>query len=299
MNTLFYNHNIYFKSNKLIPFEAGLNNNIKEEIQKVDIANISKKLFKKNIFTDFKRNKIIAWCSEKVTSIFEDLNENYDLNLILPKGIYVEDFAKLNVGSQTMSGFSNLQPTILRKNSKEIIPSRVVFFNTFETLCSKITNEKKFYYNWTNINEIADNRFIKNYSGTNHFLDVFIHEFLHVAHENRLIKKFGLNDFAEKLDKLFDEKQLLLYRKKYGPIVDKICIYARNNPLDAVACDMSRLITKSLDKDTLLPISNPFLNTPYEEKLSLEKAQNKILYHFDKRKILDEKLRNFWDGNFD
>ncbi len=62
----------------------------------------------------------------------------FGLKLALPKGIFVEDFKDLNVDNPSMYGFCNLAPTKLKKNSDEITPSRIIFFNSFKQLKIKL-----------------------------------------------------------------------------------------------------------------------------------------------------------------
>ena len=80
-----------------------------QEIQRADILEISSRLAKKGIPTDFKGNKIIAWCCDKTIEIFEQINQKFKTNLSLPKGIFVENFQSLNVDTPNMYGFCNLQ----------------------------------------------------------------------------------------------------------------------------------------------------------------------------------------------
>ena len=282
--------------NQNVSFEAGLTPQMIQEIQRANVSEISIKLAKKGIPTDFKGNKIIAWCCDKTVEIFEQIDKNFGANLTLPKGIYVEDFANLNVDSQTLRGFCNLLPTEeLRKNSNERILDRIVFFNTFDTFRSQQLQKNQWRWDWRYINSNADIDYSGKHSSTDHFLEVFLHELSHASHESRLLKKLK----AEKTDKIIKElnkeEQLQKYRKLYGSRVNQICNYAANTPLDAIACDMSRTIANSLDKDTLLPKTNPFLNTPYE-KLSF---WQRVPKYSNTDRPLNEILRNFWNGKFD
>ncbi len=96
---------------------------------------------------------------------------------------------------------------------------------------------------------------------------------------------------------IIDESQIEEYQKKYGKKLSQICNYALKNPFEAVACDISRVIADSLDKNTLMPIRNPFIGTPYE-KLSFWQRVN-IPKYSDEERPLKEILRNFWNGKFE
>lgn len=287
-----YSHE-YNDYNKIqnISFKAGLTPKMMQEIQNADVLEISKKLEQKGIPNDFKGNKVIAWCCDKTVEIFEHIKKG------LPQGIFVDDFTKLNVESQTMYGFCNLRPTELYKNSNEIVPSRTIFFNTFDTIRNKMPSYKQCLYDWSNINNIADEHYNTKHSATNHFLDLFIHEFSHVSHEGNLLDKINPNKLAEILEKIHENEQLVKYRTKYGSDMKQICTYAANTPLDAIACDMSKIITGSLENNVLLPTNNPFINTPYDKQNFLDKIN--ILNHFKNKKSLNDILRNFWNGKFD
>lgn len=292
------------KNNSLKPqkqnavFGAGLTPKIAQEIQQVDDLAISNRLAKKGIPTEFKGNKVVAWCCDKTVEIFEQLNEKYHTRLALPKGIYVDDFEKLNVDDVNATGFCNLFPTDkFKKNSNEFVPGDVIFFNSFETFKNQFPIEWQVLHNWNKINTIADAQYVTKYSSTNHFLDVFIHEFSHSTHEERLRKKIGGEVLEVKIDSVKTAKNIEEYKQKYGEKISQICKYALTNPLEAVACDMSRIITSCLDGNTLMPRKNPFIGTPYE-RLSLWKRVN-IPYYVDEQRPLIEILRNFWNGNFD
>lgn len=280
-----------------IAFRAGLTAKFAEEIRNSDVAEISARLAKKGIPTDFKENKIVAWCCEKAVNIFQQLNENFGTHLTLPKGIYMEDFADLNIGRITRADFCNLTQTQLIKGSSEIVPSRTVFFNTFETANTQASPETKWLYNWNQVNIIANFNHAIRQSGTDFFLDTFLHELSHVSHEDRLLSRFNEQVVAQKIKLAKDAKKIKDYQKKYGQKISQICDYALTDPLEAVACDMSRTIVSSLNKETLVPSRNPFIGTPYE-KLSFWQRVNLTEYS-DEDRPLNEILRCFWNGKFD
>lgn len=285
------------KNQNNITFKAGLTAKFAKEIQSTNIAKISKKLAKKNIETNFKNNKTIAWCNEKVIDIFQQLNDSFGLKLDMPKGIFVEDFENLNLTDSSIPSFCNLTPTKLKKNSDEIIPSRTIFFNTFESVLKKTSNEKKWLYSWDYVCKIADLNYKTNKLSTDHFLEKFLHEMIHVIHLNKLLNKFGGKALLKKLESVQDKKQIEQYQKIFGEKIKTICKYALTNQLEAIACDASRIIMDSLNKRTLQPIKNPFTNTPYENLSFLKKI--KIPAYSKEDMPLKEILRNFWNGTFD
>lgn len=283
-------NNIIHKNNYniSISFKAGLTPKIMKDIQAVNPTEISQYLSNKEIVTNFQDNKIIAWCCAKVVEIIEYINNHYNQKLSLPKGIFVENFNNLKIPSTNIFGFCNLQPVKLYHNN-EVIPSRVLFFNSFK-------NKNDSHLNWNNLDTISDNRFLEKQSGTDYFLDIFLHEFFHASHEDRLINKLGSRKLAKLFKLLNDDKFIEEYPKKFGLKISQICDYALINPMEAVACDMSRITVNSLNKETLLPESNPFIGTPYE-KLSFWKRINIPYYQLEEKPLI-EILRDFWNGKF-
>ena len=75
-------------------FRAGLTSAMRSEIRSVDVAKVSEALQKQGIQSDFKGNKMLAWCSLKSVEIINEINKRFGVKLGLPKGIFVEDFTK-------------------------------------------------------------------------------------------------------------------------------------------------------------------------------------------------------------
>lgn len=276
----FTQNNNSIKSSKIpITFGAGLTPKMMQEVYKADIVAISAKLAQKGIPNDFKGNKMLAWCCDKTVNIFQQFNKRFGLNLALPQEIHVEDFRKLNVDNPQMYGFCNLAPFKLRKGSGDDVPSRALFFNSL--------------HKWEDIDSISDKRYKEKLASTDFFLDIPFHEFIHSAHEDRLLDLYDGEILLEKLQSLEDPRQILMYQKKYGPKLSKISKYALNNPLDAIACDLSRRIANSIDKENLIPAKNPLTGVPYQKDLSkFQKLQLKL-------SPINNTLRNFWNGSFE
>lgn len=280
-----------------VSFGAGLTPQMAEAIRNTDICEISKKLANEGIENDFKDNKVVAWCCDKTVEIFKQLNERYNLKLALPKGVFLEDFENLNIdnANSCIYGFCNLLPTKLKKNSTLAIPEKTIFFNSFSASKEIIKDEIGCNSLWGNIDKISDNRFLDKNSSTDNFLDIFLHEFVHSSHEDKLLKQ---NNVVKKLKSMGDENYLKDFQQKYGQTLSQICEYASTSPMEATACDMSRRIADCLDPQTLSPTNNPFINSPYE-KLSIKQ---KIMYSNLSKKedlSLEELLRNFWNCRFE
>jgi len=268
------------------------------EIQSADVLQISDNLAKQGIKTGFSNNKVIAWCCEKTANIFNDLNKRYDLNLELPKGIFVEDFAKLNIDYEILPGFCTLAPIRLKANSSEITPEKTIFFNNFETALTKIPEDLKSKYNWNKINTTATVNYQNKYKSTDNFLEPFFNEFFHIVHIQNLIKNHGEKSYQKYIQQALSENGLISYEKRYGSKVSAICDYAKANPLEAVACDITKRTVDVLDKETLLPKSNPFANSPYNGSY-IHQAKIPSFLKQNKNKSLEELMNDFWNGKFD
>lgn len=277
--TFNYQNNNSQKSQKQnLAFEAGLTPRMMQEIQQSDVLAISNKLEAKGILNDFKDNKILAWCCNKTVEIFEQINQKFGTNLSLPRGIFVEDFKYLNTETPHAYGICNLTRTTLIKGSGEIIPSRIVFFNS--------------EHDWNDIDSIADKRYAGKKTGTDFFLYSILHEFTHVLHEDNLLGQFDGKIVLKKILSATNSRKVKKYQRKYGDRVSQLGTNALIDPLEAVGCDMPIKIIASLDKETLLPTKNPFIGTAYEKKASTKKYP-------DKKRPLEEILRNFWNGKFE
>ena len=102
-------------------FDYERNRAMKNEIVSSDVAKISKYLERQGVQNDFKNNKVIAGCVLKVFELMKPLKMG------LPRGVFVEDFKKLNI-SENHPAMVNLVPTKLYKEEDFIVPEMVIFF---------------------------------------------------------------------------------------------------------------------------------------------------------------------------
>ncbi len=205
------------------------------------------------------------------------------LKLGLPKGIFVEDFGKLNISEKKAAGLLNFAPTKLYSDKDIIVSEKTVFFNEHSPF-----NHKNGNFFWDNIDTISDRNFETNFSATDFFLDTFLHEFAHAAHEDNLMNKYNGKRLVNLLQKCLSPQNIQNFQTKYKDLFSKICQYADTNPLDTVACDLSKRIIESLDKNLLVVQNNFIKNSPYR-RFSLFGTP------FDE---LQQKLREYWKGNF-
>ena len=269
-------------------FRAGMTKAIRQEINSVDVNKISNMLFRENgIVSDFKQNKVAAWCSLKCVELIQALNKNYNLKLGLPKGVFVEDFKELHINDRIATGTTNILPTMLYENSNEIVPENTIFFNEFKGLNHKNGNEY-----WDKIDKWADINFDEHISATDFFMEIFIHEFAHVIHNNNLLKNMSMPKLAEKLKLTQNPIYLRKFQDKYENRLDKICTYASSHPFEAVACDLSKRIINNIDKDSFEINKNIISQSPYERT-------NFITRKLKYKDILDKLLNSIWRGKID
>lgn len=260
-------------------FHAGLTKQIRAEIRSCDINKISKELARNNIQSDFKGNKIVAWCCLKCYELFKSLK------LTLPNGIFVENFQEnLNIMYPDSIGFNNALPCKIYKNKNFIVPEKTLFFN--ENL-----PDNEFDNVWNYLDEIANKQYAEKAVPNDFFLDTFLHEFAHVAHEGNLIKRFNPSKLEYHYARSQDEGFLEKFKMKYYNILSNICEYAAESPHEAIACDMANRFVNNIDKNTLKLKHNFILNSPYK-KLSLKEH----LFGLQNQNNLDDLIRNFWYG---
>ena len=272
-----------FSSNKTT-FRAGLTNQIKNEINSCDVRKISHELRNVNIESDFKGNKVVAWCVFRCTKLITEINNKHGLNLALPKGIFVEDFSKLNVNNQDAFGFMNFAPTFLHSDKKIITPEKTIFFNEFKDMNYKSGNKI-----WEQSDEIADMNFENKGATTDFFLEIFLHEFAHVIHEGNMQTKIHNGSNLVNIIISMLKSQNPAFQKLRPEISEKICQYATTNQLEMTACDLTKRILDNASRETLQPIGNFTRNSPY-------KVKNIFKEIFTLNNKFNELLQNTWNG---
>lgn len=237
-----------FMPDNKITFGAGWNAKVEEEIRTCNIAEISQKLAKLGIESDFKDNKVVAWCCEKVANIYNQLNEKYKLDLDLPKCIFVEDFSDVINYESNIASLCYWVPSKCLKNSERIFPEKTLFFNS----------ECK----WENLNQLTEGTYKNKDFSSDHFLTLFIHEFGHAAHDGHLLKKYNPETLSDILDTTLTNKYALNYQIKYRNLLSKISRRATINQFETIADDMTKKIASSIDESFNI-IKNPFQSSSY------------------------------------
>lgn len=264
-------------------FGAGFTPKIAEKIKTCNINNISKELAEKGIQTDFKGNNVVAWCSEQIIKIFQQLNEQYKLKLELPKKILVEDFSKLNINNPEKIATCNWLPTRLIKGSDEVIPERTLLFNTD--------------FDWQNLDPFTEEMYKLGITSNNHFLTLPAHEFSHCSHNKHLIDITNPMQLATRLNSLIESGYLSRYQEKYARTLSNKSLLANANQFELLAEDMAQKIIRVLDINCF-PTSNPFKRSSYPNVSTGKFCMQFLVGLFRDRdtRNLDKLLRKSWNG---
>lgn len=250
-----------------INFKAGLSKQIKQEISSCDINRINREFSKQGVITDFKDNKIVAWCCLKALEI------NKTLKLNFPNMVKVEDFSKLDANEEAV-GLCNVVPTELYLDEDIIVKENSVFFNQ--------------NYDWESLDEKADDAFQAGQHSTDFFLETFLHEFAHAAHfKNLLLKMDGVQYVKNIVKSLRPENIQRLEQKFFGE--NNVCDYALVSPLEFVACDLAKRTIENLDKNSLDVKTSFISKSPY--------SKTPFLNFFVKKDEVFKQAKNFWNGN--
>lgn len=265
-----------------IRFNGGITKTIQSEIKSCHPEKVSKELSKLSISSNFKDNKIVAWCCGKSIELLHLLNQKYGLNLPLPSGILVEDFNKLNILDIDAPAFCNHAPTLIYKDSPDVIPHNFIFINEYPT-----ENYKGGNIFWDNLDNFSDKNFDTKLAPTDSFLYLFLHEIAHAIHNSNLIDKLGGVKYVNLINKMLSLDFLLEYQNKYGAITSKLCDYASLSPTETIACDLGYRFSQSIENKDFSLRKNPLENSPYVNKPLLKKESE-----------YDKIIRKLFNGKF-
>ena len=243
------NTNLY--TQRKINFTGGLSNKIRTEINNTSPTKLAQVLAKDSIVADFDNNKTIAWCCTKVVELLKKIQKLYGISIKFPNNIFVKDLNTLEYNNSDIYGFTNFLPCKITKNTDEITPAVSIIFNKDMP--------------WEKLDEMSDLEFYDAHNtATDYFLEPFIHEFGHIAHENHLIDKLGINKTIQSLIDLTDETTVRKYQIRFSEKATNLCGCAKTSPLELIACDFSKRIIDSINKNTIALNKNPFMNSPYQ-----------------------------------
>ena len=281
-------------SNSPLNFKAGLTSQMKKEIKECKPTKISEYLNSKYmIFSDFKGNKTLAWCSLKCMEIIEQLNKKFCLRNPFPLYIGTGNFnIKTPFSQNNVLGISLFDTMNIPIDGKKdsLFGSNSVLFNSLD---AQKSNQK---FNWDNIDEEADKLKKKKQIGTNFFLDIFMHEFSHIMHYHNRKNVLNIEEQSDfkKQQKNITNHAIFLFKHKKS-IIENICKYAATNQYELIACDLSKRICENLDKNNLIPNLNFIDKSPYQKI----KKFNSISKNSNiKATSLDKAINKYWNGNF-
>ncbi len=235
-----------------VSFNGGLTKKMLSEINSIDTNKIESYLGTNAVNAEFKNNQFVAWSVLKVFEFFRKLHSQYKINIALPRNILTEDLCALKIKNPHGTyGFTNFLPCRINKNSQNVTPAMSVIFNRD--------------FPWHKIDEISDLEYRERNTSTDFFLEAFFHEFSHIAHEGHLLKRYGAMQTLQRLISLTDDKAVGAYKNIFGDSFAKsICYRANVNPIELIACDMSKRFIENMDKNSIQAVRNPYKNSPYQ-----------------------------------
>jgi len=199
-------------------FNGGLNQAQKAFVDKIIPRKTAQTLHDNyDIMCAFGHNKIVAALADKTSKIADKLNMTH------PNRISVYDFGIFK---------------------RSIVGTATWYSQYGFSLGVNIELNKKFFNcSIDKFNEFADK--LEKKCGTSHVLCVFVHEFLHAHHQNKMD--------GETLKALIKIKMPKFEKE----IKEKIAPYAKKNPIELYATYWAKEICNSLDENWL-PKYNPF-----------------------------------------
>ena len=105
------------------------------------------------------------------------------------------------------------------------------------------------------------------------------------------MNRLNPNRLISTLQEILNPDYLKIFQQKYKQDLNKICKYASTNPLETIACDLSKRTIENLNKSSLLPEKNYISKSPYKRTTPLFPALNQEA-RFSKLLI------RFWNGKF-
>lgn len=199
-----------------------------------------------HINTDFGNNPIVAAFSALTANIF------HKLGLAKPTNIFLKDLSgtwhSQSIGVCAVHPYDN---DLYRK------------FGVDFPLRSVIMNEN---FDWYSLQEKMLYMNSENHLSTGHFLAPFIHEFVHSAHLDNLMKKYGNGSkIMGKFQREFTNKNTISMIKK------ETSDYGSTKPCEFIAEEMTELITDSLDPRTIMPNEMIFKMARLKEPFSMDR----------------------------
>lgn len=272
-------------------FSAGMTSKIKNEISSCDIMEISREFKKHNIATDFKDNKVVAWCSYKTYQLYQDLVKKLNLNLSMPNQILVEDFDNLIYEGKNKNSAAVFiaEPIQIYKNSDKTCIGKTIIFNAFQ-------DRERYGYNsyWDNLDKHANKNYSQKFVPTDFFMDDFIHEFAHNLHHENMKKGKTSEEYINLINNSFSDKNRNVFENQYKQLIkSKLGSYASNSFIEAIGCDLTQRIVQNIDGDNLVLKNSICKNNPYKEMSSFsERMFMKFANKYDKM------IRRFWNGEY-
>lgn len=200
-----------------------------------------------HINCDFGNNPLIASFTALTSNIF------HKLKLAQPTNVLLRDLSGTVHYKDTL-GICAVHPfdSDIYQNLRETFPLRSVVINSAQ--------------NW----DLIQNDMIRyknsNHMSTNHFLAPFIHEYMHSAHYDNLVKRFGSgSSMMAKLQKKFKNQDTIYMLQR------ETSDYGSTSPCEMFAEEMTELVVDSLNPKTIMPDELLFKMNRMKEIFAMDK----------------------------
>jgi len=235
-----------------VSFKSGLTKPIMDSVAAINVAEAQSAFAQKyGVKAHFAESQFYSFAFSKVAEMFEDMSKRYGLPFeIKPPKIWVYNKEQL-INKQMPDNFC-LHADLPVFNPKEAFEARSIFMRKRDDI-QKINKE----HDWA---------FEQHQRSSSHFLGDTIHEWCHNLHMNSVFKTENFKKLMLHKNRLqswsvydeirnFDKGQKKQIRRALGSFA------ADSNSRSEVAAEgLTRLITESLDPDTLLVTNNPMDN---------------------------------------
>ena len=204
-------------------------NAVYKSAQKIDPRMISRDLLQKyGIKSDFNDNPLVAAFSALTANIF------HKLHIAQPSNILLKNLK--NTAYNDVYGLCIVHPKDdeLYRVFKKDFPLKTIILNSD--------------IDWENIQQAMIRNKLRKHSSTGHFLTVSIHEAMHSAHCDNIMKiHSNSSSVYRKLQKNYTNKNTL------SIVRQETSNYAAKSPSETIAEEFTELIVNSLNYQTLLP----------------------------------------------
>lgn len=244
--------------NKL-SFQSGLSKSLIKDCKNIDVNKVECDLFLKNISSNLKSSKPLAFATINVVKIFESLKHNLKINMFDITSPSIQAYKIKDLCFNFIGyGFCLPETQTILKNE-----------NPFKTGTIFFEEENDIEY----LNSKIDRSFQNKERSSSHYLAPFVHEFLHSAYINYIYTKYGyegqcpytLHKYRHKDNNCGLKVMTYLKNLRFNDFENEIifdnlgkyAVMSQNQYHEVFAEAFTQIICKSLSDNDSMPIKNP------------------------------------------